>query len=183
MKLINDIQKFIDINNSIIREIINLVNQDFLSKISNSSLISEEKSEEIYLLERKRESENFKPNVNHDNIFQKEKTFLKINSSKLENIRQRNESRYAINEPLLDSINYKINNFKEALSESSNNLKQEENNNKPKLIIDDKEGNLINNSSTINDPLGKLKYFNVKKNILLIADVPFIYRLFKFQKR
>ena len=98
-------------------------------------------------------------------LFKKEKKFSTINSSKLENIRQINKSRNAINKIQLDPINYEANNFKKLLSESSNYLKQEKYNNKARIIIDDKEGNLLNNSSTIRNPSNKLKFFTIKKNI------------------
>lgn len=160
--LINVFHKLIDINNSIIRDIVNLVNQDF-SYINNLSLNSEERSKELYLLKKKRELEYLKPKVNNDIIFKKEKTFSIINSSKPENIRQLNESRNANNEQLVDPINYKRNNFKKLLSESSSNLKQKESF-KPKFIIY-KEGNLINNCSTLNNPSTKLKYLNSEKYI------------------
>jgi hypothetical protein len=116
-------------------------------------------------LKKKRELEYFTPKINHDIIIQKEKTFSIINSSKLENIRQINESRNAINEIQPDPINYETNNFKKLLSESSNYLKQEKYNNKARIIIDDKEGNLLNNSSIIRNPSTKLKFFTIKKNI------------------
>ena len=163
-KIINDFHKLIDINNSIIRGIINLVNQNYFSFISNSFLASEEKSKELYLLNRKREPEYFIQKIGHDNIFQKEKTFPIINNSKLENINQIYESRNIINELESNPINYGANNFKKLLNESSNNLKQEENN-KPNFIIDDKERNLKINSSRINNPSTKVKYFNIEKNI------------------
>ena len=164
-KIINDFHKLIDINNSIIREIINLLNQYYFSFISNSFFTSEEKSKELYLLNRKREPEYFIQKIDHDTIFQKEKTFPIINISKLENINQLNESRNVINELQSNPINYGANNFKKLLNESSNNLTQEENN-KPNFIIDDKERNLIINSSKINNPSTKIKYFNIEKNII-----------------
>ena len=121
-------------------------------------------------MKKKRELEYFTPKINHGIIIQKENTFSTINSSKPENIRQINESRNAINEIQPDPINYEKNNFKKLLSESSNYLKQEKYNNKARIIIDDKEGNLLNNSSTIRNPSTKLKFFNIKKNMLLISD-------------
>jgi len=121
-------------------------------------LTSEGKSKELYLLKKKRE-----PKINHDIIFQKEKNFSKINSNNLESITQINESIKVINEIQSEPINYGINNFKIFLSESSNNIKQEEN--KPKFIINNKGEILINNSSTINNPSTKIKYFNIEKNI------------------
>lgn len=127
-------------------------------------MASEEKSKELYFLNKKREPEYFIQKIDHDNIFQKEKTFPIINSSKLENISQINKSRNVINELQSNPINYGANNFKKLLNESSNNLKQEENN-KPNFIIDDKERSLIINSSRINNPSTKVKYFNIEKNI------------------
>jgi len=114
-------------------------------------------------LKRKREPEYFTPKINHDIIFQKEKSFS-INKSNIENIRQINESRNDINEIRPIPINYEINNFKKLLSESSNNLKKKEYN-KPTILINDKEGNLLNNNSIIKNPSNKLKYFNIEKNI------------------
>ena len=132
-------------------------------------MTSEEKSKEIYLLNRKRELEYFIQKIDHDTIFQKEKIFSIINSSKLENISKLNESRNVINELQPNPINYGADNFKKLLNESSNNLKQEEEN-KPNLIIDDKERNLIIKNSRINNPSAKVKYFNIeKKNILVIS--------------
>lgn len=163
-KIINDFHKLIDKNNFILREIINLVNQDYFSFINNSFLNSEEKSKDLYLLNRKREPEYFIQKIDHDIVFQKEKTFPIINSSKLENISQLNESRNVINELQSNPINYGANNFKKLLNQSSSNLTQEENN-KPNFIIDDKERNIIINSSKINNPLTKIKYFNIEKNI------------------
>ena len=116
-------------------------------------------------MKKKRELEYFTPKINHDIIIQKENTFSTINSSKPENISQINESRNVINEIQPDPINYETNNFKKLLSESSNYLKQEKYNNKARIIIDDKEGNLLNNSSTIRNPSTKLKFFTIKKNI------------------
>lgn len=161
--LINVIHKLIDINDSNIRLICNLINLNYLSYFNNSSFTSEEKPKELYLLKRKREPEYFTPKINNDFIFQEEKSFS-INRSNIENIRQTNESRNIINEMQPDLINYEINNLKKLLSESSNNLNQEEYN-KPKIFINDKEGNLFNNSSIIRNPSTKLKYFNIEKNI------------------
>ena len=56
------------------------------------------------------------------------------------------------------------------LSESSNYLNQEIYNNKARIIIDDKKGNLLNNISAIRNPSTKLKFFTIKKNMLLISD-------------
>ena len=142
-----------------------MINQNYLSYISNSPLTSEEKSKELFLLKKKRESEYFTPKINHNIIIQKEKSFSIINSNKLENIRQINESRNVINEIQPDPINYEINNLKNLLSESSDYLNQEKYNNKTRIIIDDKEGNLLNNSSTIRNPSTKLKFFKIEKNI------------------
>ena len=44
-----------------ITEIIKSINKDYLSLISNSSLISVEKSKELYFMKRKRDPEFFKP--------------------------------------------------------------------------------------------------------------------------
>ena len=158
MNMINFFQKLIDINDYIIKGIIDLISQDYQSYNSNLPLTTEEKSKELYLLKKKRE-----PEINYDIIFQKEKNFSKINSSNLGSIRQINESINVINEIQSEAINYGINNFKIFLSESSNKIKQEEN--KPKIIIDNKEEKLINNSYTINNPSAKIKYFNIEKNI------------------
>ena len=126
-------------------------------------MTSEEKLKELLLLKRKREPEYFKPKINHDIIFQKEKTFSIINNSKIENIRQKTISKNIINEMQPDPINYETNYFKKLLSEFSRNSKQEEFN-KTKRILDNKEVNLFNNSSTIRNPSTKLKYFNIEKN-------------------
>ena len=142
-----------------------MINQNYLSYIINSPFISGEKSKELFLLKKKRESEYFTPKINHNIIIQKEKTFSIINSNKLENIRQINESRNVINEIQPDPINYEINNFKNLLSESSDYLNQEKYNNKARIIINDKEGNLLNNSSTNRNPSTKLKFFKIEKNI------------------
>jgi len=139
-----------------------LLYKDHLSYINNSSFASDEKLKEIYLMKRKREMEFFNPKNNHN--IQKDNSFSIINSNKIENIRKLNESRKTINESQPDIINSITNNFKKLLSESSNNLKQEENN-MPKIIINDKEGNFINNSSIIRNPLTKLTYFNIEKDI------------------
>ena len=163
--LINVIHRLIDINDSNIRLICNLINHDYLSYFSNSSFISEEKSKELYLLNRKRELEYFTPKINHDIIFKKEQSFS-INRSNIENIRKINESRNVIYEMKPNPINYEANNFKKLLSESSNNLKHEEYNN-PKIFVNNKEGNLFNNSSIIRNPSTILKYFNIEKNINL----------------
>ena len=127
-------------------------------------MTSEEKSKELYFLNRKRELEYFIQKIDHDTIFQKEKIFSIINSSKLENISKLNESRNVINELQPNPINYGADNFKKLLNESLNNLKQEEEN-KPNLIIDDKERNLIIKNSRINNPSAKVKYFNIEKKI------------------
>ena len=120
-------------------------------------------------MNRKREPKYFKPKINNDIIFQKEKSFS-INSSNIKNIRQINKSRNVINEMQPDPINCEIkNNFKKLLSESSNNLKKGEYNN-PKIFINDKEGDLFSYSSIIKNTLNKLKYFNIEKNILLISN-------------
>lgn len=153
-----------NINNSIFREIIDLINQDLFLYASNLSLTLKEKSKELYLLKRKRDSAFFRTEIQHDNIFQKEQNFSIINKSKIETFRNLNESRNIINELQSDLINYEANNFKKFSNESQNNLKQEENNN-PKYIIDNKEGILINNNSLINNYPTKLKYFNIEKNI------------------
>ena len=49
-------------------------------------------------------------------------------------------------------------------------LRANEENNRPNFTIDDKERNLIINSSKINNHSTKIKYFNIEKNILLISD-------------
>lgn len=101
----------------------------------------------------------------HDIIIQKDNTFSIINNSNQENIRQFNESRNTINELKSEPIICEANNFKKLLSEYSSNLKQEEKN-KLQIIIDNKEENLIKNSSTINNPSPKFKFFQIKKNIM-----------------
>ena len=126
-------------------------------------MTSGEKSKELYLLKRKREPEYFIPKINHSIIFQEEQAFTIINNSKLKNNIQIKESRNSINEIQPYPINYGANNFKKLLDESSNYLKQEYN--KPKIIIDDKEGNVFNNSSIIRKPSTKIKYFNIEKKI------------------
>lgn len=122
-------------------------------------MISEEKPNELYMLKRKREPGCFYTKIDHDIIFQKEKSFSIINS-KLENIRQINESKNDINK--IKSDPNKINNFKKILSESSNNLNQKEYN-KLTIFIDAKKGNLFNNDSVVKNPSTKLKYFGVGK--------------------
>jgi len=145
--------------------IVNLVRQDYLSYISNSPLTFEEKSKELFLLNRKRELENLEPKVNHNIFIQKENAFSIINSRKKENIRQLNESRNFINELHSDPIICEANNFKQLLNEDSSNIKQEKNNNFH-IIIDNKEENLNNNCSTINNTSEKnLEFFNLGKNI------------------
>ncbi len=153
-------QRLIDINNSIFREIIDLINHDLFLYANNLSLTLKEKSKELYLLKRKRDPVFFRPEIKNDNIVQKEQNFSIINNCKRGTIRKVNESRNIINEIQSDPINYEANNS----SESPNNLKQEENNN-PNNFIDNKEGILINNSSHINNSSSKLKYFNIEKNI------------------
>ena len=172
MNIINTLQKLIDINDFIIRGTITLINQNYLSYISNSPLTSEKKSKELLMLKRKREPEYFKPTVNHDITFQKEKTFSIIKNSKIENIRQINASRNGINGMQPDLINYETNYSKKLLSEFSTNSKQEEFN-KTKIIIDDKKRNLFNNSSTIRNPSTKLKYFNIEKDIIKKSKLDF----------
>lgn len=159
-------QKLIEINNSIIGEIINIVKQDISSYISNLSLISEEKSKELFLLKRKRGLDSFNPKNNHDIIIKKEKSFSIINISKLEKVNQLNESRNAINEKKSEAFNYQTNNFKKLLNEYSNNLVQEENKNRKFIKDYYKEGNLINNDSKVNNLSAKLKFFNNDKNII-----------------
>ena len=140
-----------------------MLNKDHLSYIRNLSFASDEKLKETYLMKRKRELEIFNPKNNHN--IQKDNSFSIINSKKIENIRKLNEPKKTINEKQPDIIYSITNNFKKLLSESSNNLKQEENN-MPKIIINDKEGNYINNSSTIRNPLTKLKNFNIEKDLI-----------------
>lgn len=148
-----------------IREITNLVHQDYFSYIINSSLASEEKSKQINLLKRKRNSEYLKAKLYHDIIIQKDKTFSIINNSNQENIRQLNESRNTKNELQSYSSICEANNSKNLLSEYSSDIKQEENN-KLQIIIDYKEENLINNSFTTNNPSPKFKFFKIEKNIM-----------------
>ena len=116
-------------------------------------MTSEEKPNELYMLKRKREPGCFYTKIDHDIFFQKEKEFPIINSN-LENLRQINESINDKNKIKPDPNNNGIKNLKK-LSESSNNLKQKEIN-KPKIYIDNKEGNLLNNSSAIRNPSTKL---------------------------
>lgn len=146
-------------------EIIKSINKDYLSYISNSSLTSDEKLKELYLMKRKNELEFFKRKFNHDITFQKDNTFSIINNCKIENISQLNASKNTIIGKQSDIINYIVNNSKKMLNESSNNLKQKEKNN-PKIIMDNEEANIINNSSTIKNPSFKIKYFNIEKNII-----------------
>ena len=142
-------------------------------------MTSKEKLNELYMLKRKRDPGCFYTKVDQNIIFQKEKEFSIVNN-KLENIRHINESKNGINKINPDPNNNEIN-LKKLLSESSNNLKQKEYN-KPKIFINDKKGNLFNNSSAVKNPSTKLKYFNIEKNILLIFDYsPFKYmtKIFK----
>ena len=148
-----------------ITEIIKSIKKDYLSYISYSSLTSDEKLKEFYLMKRKNEQEFFKPKFNHDITSQKDNTFSIINNSKIENTSQLNASKNIIIGKQSDIINYMVNNSEKLINESSNNLKQEENN-KPKIIIDDKEANLINNSSSIKNPSFKMKYFNIEKDLI-----------------
>ena len=104
----------------------------------------------------------FKPKENHDIIFKREFNFSKINGNIAKNYRQKDEPRYIINNPQSDPINYKTNIIKEFLCESSNNIKSQESN---KTIINNKKENFNKNSSIINNPSTKLKYFNIVKNI------------------
>ena len=115
-------------------------------------MILKEKSKELYLLKRKRDQDFFRPEIKHDNIFQKEQNFSIINNRKLGTIRKVNESRNITSEIQPDPINYEANNFKKFSNVLPSNLKQEENNN-PQNFIDNKEGILINNSSHINNSL------------------------------
>lgn len=114
-------------------------------------------------MKRKRESEYFNQKIDHDIIFQNGNCFSITNKGKLEDIRQLNESRNAINELQSVPNNYETNNFKGFLSESSNNLKQKKNN-RFQINKDDKERKAINNVSKIKKPSTK-KYFNIEKNI------------------
>ena len=148
-----------------ITEIIKSIKKDYLSYISYSSLTSDEKLKEFYLIKRKNEQEFFKPKFNHDITYQKDNTFSIINNSKIENTSQLNASKNIIIGKQSDIINYMVNNSEKLINESSNNLKKEENN-KPKIIIDDKEANLINNSSSIKNPSFKMKYFNIEKDLI-----------------
>ena len=134
-------------------------------------MTSEEKPNELHMLKRKREPGCFYTKIDHDIFFQKEKEFPIINSN-LENLRQINESINDKNKIKPDPNNNEIKNLKKLLSESSNNLKQKEIN-KPKIFIDNKEGNLLNNSSAIRNPSTKLKYFNVEKNIIKKSIINF----------
>ena len=134
-------------------------------------MTSEEKPNELYMLKRKREPGYFYTKIDHDIFFQKEKEFSIINSN-LENIRQINESINDKNKIKPDPNNNEIKNLKKLLSESSNNLKQKEYK-MPKIFIDNKEGNLLNNSSAIRNPSTKLKYFNVEKNIIKKSIIDF----------
>ena len=79
-----------------ITEIIKSINKDYLSLISNSSLISDEKSKELYFMKKKRDLESFKPKFNHNITFQKDNTFSIINNRKIEDIRQINASKNTI---------------------------------------------------------------------------------------
>jgi len=101
----------------------------------------------------------------HNITFQKDNTFSIINNSKIEDIRQINSSKNTLIRKQSDTINYILNNSKNLPKESSNNLKQEENN-KTKIIMENKEANLINNSSTIKNHSFKIKYFNIEKDII-----------------
>ena len=159
-----------------LNEIVNLVRQDYFSYKSNLPLTFEEKSKELYLLNRKRELEYLEPKVNHDIFIQKENAFSIINNRKKENIRQVNESRNVINELHSDPIICETNNFKKLLNENSSNIKKEENNG-VKIIIDYKEENLNNNSSTINNTSEKqLEFFSLEKNIKDIHIINFVKR-------
>lgn len=134
-------------------------------------MTSEEKPNELYMLKRKREPGCFYTKIDHDIIFQKEKSFSIINS-KLENIRQINESKNSINIIKPDPNNNEINNLKKILSEFSNSLNQKKYN-EPKIFIDEKKGNLFNNGSANRNPSTKLKYFNIEKNIIKKSNIDF----------
>jgi len=133
-------------------------------------MTSEEKTNEFYMLKRKREPGCFYTKIDSDMIFQKEKEFSIINN-KLENIRQINKSKNDINKIKTDPNNNEIN-LKELFCESSNNLKQKDYS-KPKFFIDEKKGNLFNNNYVVKNPSTKLKYFNVEKNIIKKSIIDF----------
>ena len=153
-----------EINNSIINDIIYLINRNYFLNIHNLLLIDEKKQKELTFLQRKRE-DDFRLRNKNDFAFQKEINFSMSNlNEKIGNIKQKIESRNDKNDSLSYPKNFEENSSKKPFSNSSDNQNPKESN-KINVKIDYKETNLSNMSSISFSSFPKIKYFNVIKNL------------------
>ena len=154
-----------EINNSIINDIIYLINRNYFLYIHNLLLINEKKQKELTFLQRKREEDYFRLRIKNDFAFQKEINFSISNiNEKFPNIKQKNEPRNGKNDSLSYPIYFEENGGKNPFTNSSDNPNPKESN-KINIKTDYKETNLNNMSPISYNSFPKIKYFNVIKNI------------------
>ena len=155
-KMINEIQKIIEINNDIIIKAITLIKKNNLLYENYSPLEVEKKTKELNLLQRKRESEKYKLEFNNNHLFKKQNNFSIPKENKImENISQYYKIRNVRNDLQPYPINYKANNYEKWFCDSASNSNQKQNN----------EIQIINDASLHNNPSTKLKFWNIKKKI------------------
>ena len=111
----------IEINNSLMYDILFQINKDSFLNVQHLSLTDEKETKEQKFLQRKRENSHLKQRINNNFIFQKENFTM-----------QKNDSGNVRNEPQSYLINFRVNSCKKSFDESLDNLNPKENN---KLIL------------------------------------------------
>ena len=137
-KINNDLEKIIEINYNKIREIINIINQNYFQYHNNLSLNVDEEPKKVDLLKRERDPENSILKMNNDSIFPKE-----IYNS----ISNRNT---------IITNKYEIFNSQKTSAKPSDNLN-------PEIISNGIQRSLTNSHTIKKNPSKKLKLFNIKK--------------------
>ena len=146
-------QKYNELNNNIMDEIISQINRNYFHNVNNLSSADEKRQKELTFLQRKREEDHLL-RIKNDFIFQKEINISMSNSKeKIGNIKQKNELR---NDPQSYLINFGGNSNKKTFGESLD-IQNSKESNKININIDDKKINLINMYSINNISLTKKK--------------------------
>ena len=118
----NDLEKIIEINYSKIKEIIDIINQNYFQYNNNLSLNADEEPKKLDLLKNGRDAENSLLKMNNNSIFQKEIYNSISNKNKIiTNTKQENEIRNLEDESKLYPIKYEICNFQKSFSKSLDN--------------------------------------------------------------
>ena len=137
----NNVEEIIANNFNLIKDIKYVMNQKYILDDKDLSINLEKKANELYLLQKKRKSENPEINVNYMNndfIFQKGNNFPIYNSNKIEvNINQQSESKNEEVVPQSYCINFEKNNSEHFDSSIYDKIKQ--NNKKNQNLSNEKK--------------------------------------------